>query len=161
MNGEVWILKINFKHLAISLAISLGSGFLGWFLTKDGMMDYNDFYKPLLAPPGWIFPVVWTILYTLMGVAAYMVYETGDIRRENALTLHVCQLLATIGWTLLFFGFKAFVFAFVWLVILWVLVFFTIKQFAAIKSVTGRILIPYIIWITFAAYLNLAIAINS
>lgn len=154
-------MKLNFKHLLISLAISLGSGFIGWFLTRDGMAQYNDMYKPLLAPPGWLFPIVWTVLYTLMGISAYIVYETGDSRRENALTLHICQLLATIGWTLLFFGFRTYIFAFVWLVVLWVLVFFTIKQFLAIKPIAGRLLIPYIFWVTFAAYLNLAIAVNG
>ena len=155
------MLNINFRRLVISLAVSLGSGLIGWFLTKDSMAQYSQMYKPLLAPPGWLFPIVWTILYIIMGVAAYMVYETGDDRRENALTLHICQLLATIGWTLLFFGFNAYVFAFVWLVVLWVLVFFMIKQFSAIKPIAGKILIPYILWITFAGYLNLAIAIHG
>ncbi|MGN0480254.1 MAG: TspO/MBR family protein [Lachnospiraceae bacterium] len=153
-------MSINFKHMALSLLISLGSGFMGWFLTRDGMARYDNMHKPWLSPPGWLFVAVWTVLYVIMGIGAYMVYETGDDRRENALTLHICQLLATIGWSLLFFGFEAYIFAFVWLVLLWVLVFFTIKQFLAIKPVAGKMLIPYILWITFAGYLNLAVAVH-
>ncbi len=153
--------KINYKNLAISLAVSLGSGLIGWFLTRDSMAQYMNMYRPPLAPPGWLFPVVWTVLFILMGIAAYLVYETGDAGREDALTVYVCQLLVNIGWSLFFFGFNSYWFSFVWLLVLWVLIFVNIRQFSAISLVAGRLLIPYIIWVTFAGYLNFSIALHG
>lgn len=152
--------KINVKPLAVSIAVSLGAGILSAILT-NGMRQYADMYHPPLAPPGWLFPVVWSILYITMGVAAWLVYETpgGDDKRL-AFSLYGNQLLANVVWPLLFFDLEAYFFAFGWLLLLWFLIYLTIRQFSQINRTAGLLLVPYLVWVTFAGYLNLAIALH-
>ncbi len=150
--------QIKWIPLIISLAISLGTGVLSALLTSNAMEMYANMEKPPLAPPGWLFPVVWTILYILMGVAAYLVYITDSSKRESALRYYVAQLIANLGWSLIFFRLEAYRIAFFWLLFLWYLVFQTTRKFCAVKKTAGYLMIPYIVWITFAAYLNWAIA---
>lgn len=153
--------RINWKALLVSVAVSLGSGVLATLLTADSMQQYSEMYNPPLAPPAWLFPVVWTILYLLMGVASYLVYES-DVAKEqkrSALLLYGIHLLVNIGWSIIFFGFQAYLVAFVWLLLLWYLIYLTMKRFGEINPTAGRLLIPYLLWVTFAGYLNLAIAI--
>ena len=152
--------KINIKTLAISVAISLGSGILSAFLTGGSMRQYADMYKPPLAPPGWVFPIVWTILYILMGIAAWRAYESQGADRRLAISLYGNQLLLNIVWPLLFFNLKIYFFAFAWLLLLWLMIYLTIRQFAVLDQKASMLLIPYLVWVTFAGYLNLAIAIH-
>lgn len=151
-------MKINWKRLLLCLAIPLAVGGLGALLS-GGMSDYGAMVKPPLSPPGWVFPVVWSILYLLMGYASYRVVESGapkeDIRK--ALTLYGLQLAANFLWPLLFFGAGWFLLSFFWLIALWVLIFLTIRAFSRIDETAGNLLIPYILWVTFAAYLNFGI----
>lgn len=152
--------QINWKALIGSLALSLGVGIVSSLLSMDGMEQYQDMYQPPLAPPGWLFPVVWTILYILMGVAAYLVYETEESeQRSTALKLYGMQLFFNGIWSLIFFGTQTYFFAFVWLVVLWFLIYLTIKEFLERNKTAGILMIPYLAWVTFAGYLNLAIAI--
>lgn len=151
----------EWKSLAVSLAISLGAGILSALLTGGSMRQYADMYKPPLAPPGWVFPIVWTILYILMGVAAWRVYESQGRDRRLALSLYGNQLLLNIVWPLLFFELKVYFFAFAWLLLLWLLIYLTMRQFLLIDRRAGLLLVPYLIWVTFAGYLNLAIALHS
>ena len=153
--------KIQWKPLIISLAISLGAGLLSTFLTPNIQKSYANLYKPPLSPPGWVFPVVWTLLYILMGIAAYLVFInfTGAEGRE-ALLYYGGQLLVNIGWPVLFFRFECYVTAFFWLILLWYLVYMTIKKFAGISETAATLLVPYLFWLTFAGYLNLATAIH-
>lgn len=149
------------KPLLISLIISLGTGWLSTVLTPKIQKVYADLYKPPLAPPGWVFPVVWTILFILMGIAAYLVYiSSGGEQRKDALAGYMAQLLANLGWSVIFFRFGAYVTAFFWLLLLWYLVFTTTKKFATINQTAGRLMLPYLLWLTFAGYLNLAIALH-
>lgn len=153
--------KIQWKPLIVSLALSLGAGWLSTLLTPQIQGSYSELYKPPLAPPGWVFPIVWTLLFVLMGIAAYLVYisSEGDRRRE-ALGYYLAQLAVNVGWSVIFFRFEAYVTAFFWLLLLWYLVFTTMQRFAALNRTAGRLLVPYLVWLTFAAYLNLAIALR-
>jgi len=152
--------QINWKALLGSLALSLGVGIVSALLTMGGMQQYQDMYQPPLAPPGWLFPVVWTILYILMGVAAYLVYETQESeQRSTALKLYGIQLFFNGVWSLIFFGAQAYFFAFIWLVVLWFFIYLTTKEFLQLNKTAGILMIPYLLWVTFAGYLNLAIAI--
>lgn len=151
-------MKTDWKRLLIALAIPLAVGGLGALLS-GGMADYRAMNQPPLSPPGWIFPVVWTALYLLMGYASYLVW-TADAPQEEkrkALLLYGAQLLANFIWPLLFFGGKYYLAALLWLVLLWVLIFLTIRAFSKINERAGDLLIPYILWVSFAAYLNLGI----
>ena len=151
-------MKINWKKLLLCLAIPLAVGGLGALLS-GGMSDYGAMAKPPLSPPGWVFPVVWSILYLLMGYASYRILETPASMEENkkALILYGLQLLANFIWPLLFFGGGWFLLAFFWLILLWVLIYLTIRAFCKIDEIAGNLLIPYILWVTFAAYLNFGI----
>lgn len=152
--------KINWKALIVSIAISLGVGVLSALLTMGGMQQYQDMYQPPLAPPGWLFPVVWTILYILMGIAAYLVYETKESEeRSTALKLYGIQLFFNGVWSLIFFGANAYFLSFAWLVLLWFFIYLTTKEFLQLDKTAGILMIPYLAWVTFAGYLNLAIAV--
>ena len=154
-------MKIQWKALVVSLAVSLGTGLLSVLLTPNIQEDYAQLYRPPLAPPGWVFPVVWTILFVLMGIAAYLVYTSGNGQSTSALKLYLVQLLFNLGWSVLFFRWDAYLPAFLWLLILWYLVYRLIRQFGEINSLAGKLMIPYLIWLTFAGYLNLAIALQA
>lgn len=153
--------NINWKTLVISIAISLGTGIVSSLLSGAGMQQYGAIYKPPLAPPGWLFPIVWTILYVLMGIAAWLVYETKGADTKQALVLYAIQLVLNGGWSLIFFGRQAYFLAFAWLLLLWFFIYLTIKEFLQVKRLAGILMIPYLIWVTFAGYLNLAIALNT
>lgn len=151
--------NIKWKPLLISIGISLGTGIFASILTRDSMQQYGNMYNPPLAPPAWLFPVVWTILYILMGIAAYLVYISDAEGKERALRTYGFQLAVYFFWTIIFFNFNAYLLAFAWLVLLWYLIFLTIRQFKEIKETAAWLLFPYLLWVTFAGYLNLAIAV--
>lgn len=152
--------QINWKTLLGSLALSLGVGIVSALLTRGGMAQYQDMYQPPLAPTGGLFPVVWTILYILMGVAAYLVYETQESeQRSTALKLYGIQLFFNGVWSLIFFEARAYFFAFIWLVVLWFFIYLTTKEFLQLNKTAGILMLPYLAWVTFAGYLNLAIAV--
>lgn len=154
-------MKIKLKELIYAIAIPLALGGLSGFLTRNSMSTFDTMEKPPLSPPGWLFPVVWTILYILMGVASYLVYTSFAPRRkkQNALIFYALQLLFNILWPFFFFTFELFTFSFVWLIIMWALIIITCLMFWKISKPSAYLLIPYIVWVTFAAYLNLGIAI--
>lgn len=152
--------KRNLKTLAISILISLGAGILSAFLTGGTMRQYADMYHPPFSPPGWLFPIVWTILYILMGIAAWRVYESAGTDKRLALSMYGNQLLVNIVWPQLFFQLKTYFLAFGWLLLLWLLIYLTMKLFTQLDKTAGLLLIPYLVWVTFAGYLNLAIAIH-
>lgn len=126
MTGNI---KVNWKRLILAMVISIGAGVISWLLTGNSMEIYRDLNKPVLSPPGQLFPIVWTILFILMGLASYIVCETRDDDRTEALILYGVQLVINIGWSVIFFNFGAFWLAFVWLMILWILIIFTIWRF--------------------------------
>lgn len=148
-------MKFEWKKLLIALGIPLAVGGLAALLS-GGMSDYGAMNKPPLSPPGWVFPVVWSILYLLMGYASYRIWtsDAPGTDKRRALLLYGAQLLANFIWPLLFFGGEMFLAALIWLVFLWILIFLTIRAFSKIDERAGDLLIPYILWVTFAAYLN-------
>ncbi len=146
---------IKLKSLILSLLVSLGVGGLASLATKDSMQVYKFINLPPFAPPSTVFPIVWTILYTLMGISAYMIYESSSKLRSAALSVYAFQLVVNFIWPLLFFNGRMFSAAFVCLVVLWLLVLWMITLFYKIKSWAAYLQIPYILWLTFAAYLNL------
>ena len=151
-------MRKNWRQLLICLAIPLGVGALSGWLTQGSMAEFARLTKPPLSPPGWLFPVVWTILYTLMGIASYLVYTSGKPgRAKTALTVYGVQLFFNFLWSIVFFNLGWYLFAFLWIIALWLLVIFTTVLFYRINRVAGYLMIPYILWVTFAAYLNLGI----
>lgn len=151
-------MKIHWKKLLLFVAIPLLVGGLSALITMGSMESFNLINKPPLSPPAWLFPVVWTILFILMGVASYIVWEQGTgEQRRIALTVYFVQLFFNFCWSVIFFSFEAYLFAFVWLVILWVLILATAILFYKISKSAGYLMLPYLLWVAFAGYLNLAI----
>ena len=140
-----------------SLALPLGIGVLASLLTRQSMEIFDAVNKPPLSPPGILFPIVWTILYILMGIGSYLVYHSNadstDI--QKALRVYGIQLVVNFLWPTFFFNFQWYLFSFLWLLMLWALVLIMIVQFAKVSKTAAWINIPYFIWLTFAAYLNL------
>lgn len=149
-------MKIQWKKLILCIAVPLAVGALAGLLTRDSMQLFETLEKPPLAPPGWLFPVAWTILYVLMGIASYLVLVSGKTYR-NAMILYAVQLVFNFLWPIVFFNFQLYLFAFVWLVALWVLIFATTTAFYRISKSAGILMVPYLLWVTFAGYLNLSI----
>ena len=151
-------MKINLKKLLIQLAIPLATGGIATVLS-GGMDTYKTVSQPPLSPPGWVFPIVWTILYLLMGYSSYRVYTSGKPQAQvsRALRLYSAQLLFNFIWPIVFFAFNWYLGAFIVLLVLWVLNLLTLRAFTAIDETAGDLLIPYILWVTFAGYLNLGV----
>lgn len=150
--------NIQWKKLLLCIAIPLAVGGLAALLTGSSMERFASLKQPPLSPPGWLFPVVWTVLYVLMGIASYLVLVSGKPNRA-ALRLYGIQLAVNFLWPLLFFRWELYWFAFAWLVLLWVLIIATAVCFHAIHKVAGWLFVPYILWVTFAGYLNFSIAV--
>ena len=148
---------MKLKKLLICLAVPLAVGGLSALLS-GGMSDYETLIKPPLSPPGWLFPVVWSILFLLMGYASYRVL-TADAPRENkrkALIVYGAQLALNFLWSPVFFGLGWLLVAFFILVALWILILITGNLFSQIDKTAGTLLLPYLLWVTFAGYLNFA-----
>lgn len=150
-------MKNTIEKLIICIAIPLAVGALAALLIKDSIPLYAAMPKPPLAPPGWLFPIVWTILYILMGISSYLIFISDSPYRQNALILYGLQLVLNFIWPLIFFNMQNYLVALIVLVLLWIAVFKMIQKFYTISPVAAKLQIPYLIWLTFAAYLNLAI----
>lgn len=144
------------KALIICLLIPLAVGGLAAWLTMDSMAQFAALAQPPLSPPGWVFPVVWTILYLLMGWASFLIWKSGapQAAKKRALGPYGVQLAANFVWPLLFFRAGLYGFALIWLVILLVLVAETMLAFGRIDRRAAWLLAPYLLWLLFAAYLN-------
>ncbi len=151
------------KPYVISILIALGVGALSALITKNNMnLVYEQVNKPPLSPPMALFPVVWCILFVLMGISSAIIYINRNTNPEiasSALKLYGVQLVFNFLWPIAFFNFQAFLFAFIWIMVLWVLIIAMIVQFNKINKTAGYLQIPYLVWTTFAAYLNLMIYI--
>lgn len=151
--------KIKWKDLLIAAAIPLAVGGLSAFLTKDAMEQFQMLDQPPLSPPMWLFPLVWSILFILMGAASYLVYHSGASQREKrrALTVYAAQLAVNFLWTIFFFNCGWYLFAFFWLLLLWGLILWTFLLFGKADRRAGWMLAPYLAWVAFAGYLNFGI----
>ena len=145
---------IKLKPLLLSLLISLGTGGLAALFTGNSMEFYQSLKQPPLSPPGWVFPLAWTILYSLMGVAAYLVWMRDSTGRNGALFFYGLQLIFNFVWPLLFFNARAYLASLIWLLLLWVLILITTARFFQETKAAGWLMIPYLLWVAFAGYLN-------
>ena len=145
----------NKAHLIIAIFIPLAVGVLSSLLS--GSMSYSAFNKPSFSPPSYLFPIVWTVLYILMGISSYIIYSSNSPDKRKALTTYAIQLFFNFFWSILFFGLSQYLLAFVWLILLIVLIVVMIYQFYQIQPVAAYLQIPYLLWCLFAAYLNFTI----
>lgn len=152
-------MKIKWKQLIICIAVPLAVGGLSALLTQDSMDTFKSLNKPPLSPPGWLFPVVWSVLFVLMGIASYLVLESGEPRKtiRTSLAVYGAQLIVNFFWSIFFFNLGAYLFSFFWLALLWLMIWTTIILFCKSSKPAGYLLIPYILWVTFAGYLNFAV----
>ena len=151
-------MKSNTKKLLICLAIPLAIGGLSALLS-GGMSAYKEFNQPPLSPPGWVFPVVWSILYLLMGYASWRVLVSSKEEPliRKALTIYGIQLFLNFLWSPVFFGLRWYLTAFFLLIGLWIAIFITMRKFLRVDEKAGDLLLPYLLWVCFAAYLNLGV----
>ena len=134
-------------------------GFLSSFFVSAGM-DYKILQKPPLSPPGAVFPIAWSILYILMGISlALVLLAPGGRDKSAALKIYAVQLAVNLLWPFFFFTLGWYFFSFLWLCLLWVLILATILSFQKISPRAAWLLVPYLLWVTFAGYLNLGIAL--
>ena len=145
------------RPFVVSIALALGVGLLSAFFSRNTMVVYQSLVKPELAPPPIVFPIVWTILYILMGISAALVYQSEAQERDRALVLYGAQLIVNFFWSILFFGAQARLLAFFWLLLLVWLVVSMVVEFWRSNRVAGILQIPYLVWLFFAGYLNLSI----
>lgn len=146
---------MNKSGLIISILIPLTVGAISSLLS--GSMSYSAFNKPSFSPPGYFFPIVWTILYILMGISSYIIYSSDNAGKDKALKTYTLQLIFNFFWSILFFGFSLYLFAFIWLIGLIILIIIMIYQFYNINPLAAYLQIPYLLWCLFAAYLNYTI----
>ena len=151
--------KIGWKSYVLWIGLAEGVGALSAILSADAMAVYESaIVKPSFSPPGILFPIVWTILYALMGISAARISQAlPSPERSRGLNLFIAQLIVNFFWSLIFFNAQAFGFAFFWLVLLWVLVLLMIKSFRKVDPVASALQIPYLLWLSFAGILNLAV----
>ena len=153
------IKKNDLYGYGISIAIAELTGLLAQLFSNMQSGFFSSLEKPPLSPPGWLFPVVWTVLYVLMGIASYLIYTSDAPKSDKflALGLYAFQLFFNFFWSIIFFSLEKYLFAFIWLIVLWMLIIMTTVVFRTISKPAARLMIPYILWVTFAGYLNLAI----
>lgn len=146
----------SWKPYALWIILAEAVGGLSGWLTREGMQIYSEtVMQPPLSPPSVVFPIVWGILYALMGISAARVWLAEESpERNRGLNLFVTQLIVNFFWSLIFFNLQAFGFALAWLVLLWVLVAWMILTFSKVDRPAAWLQVPYLVWLTFAAYLN-------
>lgn len=160
--------KRTFKHFLIATGIillPLAVGLVASALTGNTMMEFGRLKQPPLAPPAWLFPVAWTILYILMGVASYLIYRLNPKTKAEKklqtaeLIIYFVQLFFNFMWTIFFFRLEMRWFAFGWLIVMWLMILALICMCAKNRKAAAWCLVPYLLWCTFASYLNIMIAI--
>jgi tryptophan-rich sensory protein len=152
-------MKQNWKTYALWIGLSEAVGALSGFLSRDGMKLFSQtVIQPPLSPPMWLFPVVWGILYALMGIGVARIrLSPPSAPRNTGTNLFIAQLVVNFFWSLIFFNAQTFGFAFLWLLLLWALVLLMILTFHKVDKIAAWLQIPYLLWLTFAAYLNFGI----
>ncbi len=150
----------KFKPYIVSILIALAVGGISAFFTRNNMDIYNEIQMPPLSPPSFLFPIVWSILYVLMGISSAMIYttENGSVdEKREALKIYAASLLVNFSWSIVFFNFRAFLTSFAVLLLLLFLILKTISAYKSILPRAAYLQIPYAVWVAFAGYLNLAI----
>lgn len=134
-------------------------GALSGWLTREGTKIYNQtIIQPPLSPPSVVFPIVWGILFALMGIGAARIdLSSASGNRSRSLLLFIIQLIVNFFWSIIFFNFQAFGFALIWLIFLWGLILWMILSYRKVDTLAARLQVPYLLWVTFAAYLNFGV----
>ena len=144
------------KRIIYSLLPIIGGAIVG--LITSGYMNYTDIVKPSLSPPGIVFPIVWTILYILMGTSYFITTKDNESNKELD-QIYLLQLLVNLLWPIIFFILRMYFTAFLWIILLIILVIVMIKELLKVNKLSGYLQIPYLIWLLFATYLNLGITL--
>lgn len=152
-------MKMQWKQLVIAFEITLGFGILAGLLSMDSVPTYDILIRPSFAPPPWVFMIVWPILYILLGISLYLVRISESEYKDTALKIFYVQLVLNFIWPLVFFNLHLIWAAFVIIMLLWVSIILMIRWFFKVNPLAGKLQIPYLLWVTFAAVLNLSIAI--
>ncbi len=152
-------MKVLIKFIAFPLTI----GGISTLLTKDAMKMMDAVNQSELTPPAFVFFIAWTLLYILMGISSYLIFksEATEEEKSHALRIYVLQLAVNFLWPTFYFNFSWYWFSFLWLLLLWVLVFVMILRFYKVDKRAAYLNIPYLLWLTFAAYLNFTTAIMN
>ena len=150
------MLNQKWKPYGLWILFAVAVGLLSGLLSADGTAAYaQEIVKPPLSPPALVFPVVWTVLYVLMGISAARVSLTAPSRQRSlGLNLFVLQLAVNFFWSILFFNLRAWFLSLLWLILLWVLVLRLRRAFGRVDTLAGKLQLPYLLWVSFAAYLN-------
>lgn len=154
------IKAIDIIRLAISIGVCLAAGFIGSIFTTASIPTwYTTLEKPSFNPPNWLFGPVWTILFILMGISAFLVWRVGlsEPNVRIALIIFVIQLILNVFWSVAFFGLRSPIAGLIVIIVLWVAILLTILSFAKVSITAGILLIPYILWVSFASILNATI----
>ncbi len=149
--------KINYWKLTASIMICQLAGIIGSFFTVASISNwYLTLNKPTFNPPNWIFSPVWVALFALMGISFYLIWNKGIKSRQSkiAVMLFGVQLLLNIVWSILFFGLRSPLLAFIEIIFLWIAILLTIVYFYRISKTASYLLIPYLVWVSFAGVLN-------
>ncbi|HHY51718.1 MAG TPA: tryptophan-rich sensory protein [Clostridiales bacterium] len=152
--------KVNWFDLLEIVLITELIGILGSLLSGNNQEVYTSFRQPPLAPPGWVFGIIWPILYLLMAIAAYCILQIGPhADSKAAMVFYWAQLIVNFFWPIVFFRLKQLWLSVGVIVLLDILVILTIMRFRKLKITAGNLMIPYLLWILFATYLNIGIAV--
>lgn len=152
-------------RLILLIALPIFVGLASAAITGDFIMKYGELILPKFAPPSWVFPIAWTILYILMGLGSYFLWsaqpETDQqaSSKKAALTLYFVQLAFNFAWSLFFFTGEVYVFSFIWLIIMWLMIIAMVVKTSHVCKKATALFVPYLLWCTFAAYLNVMVAI--
>ena len=149
-------MRIDWKKLIIITIITFIVGTFFSFFTMNSMDTFKDLSKPINVP-GVLFPIVWSILYLLMSISCYLIVQSNDKDKKEGIILYAIQLVINSLWTLIFFGFGAYLLSFIWIIIFLIVVIIMLAKFYNINKIAMYINIPYVLWLLFAAYLNLGI----
>ena len=145
------------KPYIFSILLALTVGGLSALSTANNMNIYDKIVSPPLSPPGWLFPVVWTILFILMGISSAMIFTSDSAQKDDALFIYSVSLILNFTWSIFFFNMQAFIVAFIILIALWLSIILTIIKYYKINKAAAWLQLPYLLWVTFAGYLNFAI----
>lgn len=147
--------KSKIKVYAVFLLLTGAVGGISAIFTTMGMDEYAKVQKPVLTPPDFIFPLVWTVLYILMAVSASRVWLSDNKRlRNHGIIVYALQLFFNFFWSILFFTFQTYGLSFMWIIGLWLMIVIMIVRFYSADKLAGLLQIPYLLWVSFAAYLN-------
>lgn len=150
---------LNLRKLLASVLLPVAVGGLAGFLTRNSMNIYAEIKTPPLSPPGIIFPIVWTVLYVLMGIALYLVRVSKadtELKRKGYLAF-AAQIFFNFIWSIIFFNLRWYLFAVIWLIALIILIALNIFYFGKASEKAGFLLVPYLLWCVFALYLNIGV----